>query len=82
MTRFMRSYRGARRSNMPSTASCLASPSGQRAVVAEDRRAHCARSQPGSFARGRELGRVADRFEVLLRDLEQHAAEVVARRAW
>ena len=31
----------------------------------------------GLAARGGELARVADRFEVLLRDLEQHAAEVV-----
>ena len=48
----------------------------QRAVAAEHRRVH-ARSQPGSLARSGELAGIADGLEVLLRDLEQHAAEVV-----
>ena len=62
---------------MPSTASCLSSPCGQRAVASEHRRAHERPLPAGLLARGGELARVADRFEVLLRDLEQHAAEVV-----
>ena len=66
--------RGASRSNMPSTA-----PAWCRPGAARRRRpstgAHT-RSQPGSL-RGGELARVADGLEVLLRDLEQHAAEVV-----
>ena len=36
-----------------------------------------ARFPAGLVARGGELGRIADRLEMLLRDLEQHAPEVV-----
>ena len=51
---------------------------GQRAVASGGRPSRLGPFPAGLVARGRELGRVADRFEVLLRDLEQHAAEVVA----
>ena len=53
-----------------------------RHLRAANRRVGSAAITIGSFpaglvARRGELGRVADRFEMLLRDLEQHAAEVV-----
>ena len=54
----------------------FSSPCGKRAVVAEHRRGH-ARLPTGLAARGGELARVADRLEVLLRDLEQQLTEVV-----
>ena len=50
---------------------------GERTVTSEDGHHDSARSQPGSLHARRELGRVADRFEMLLCDLEQHAPKVV-----
>ena len=77
ITRFMRSYRGASAVEHPLDGAALLVALGERTVASRARPSRLGSFPAGLVARGRELGRVADRFEMLLRDLEQHAPEVV-----